>query len=99
MDENGGLMFDFIKTTWGYARIPKGTIHRFWAQEGQFSTIGNIEGRALPGTNFLPFWQTQRIAIAGFNFRIYYRKYQSIGLFDFHGPNKSPLDELVAAIF
>jgi hypothetical protein len=64
MDENGGLMFDFIEITWGYARIPKGTIHRFWAQEGQFSAIANFEGRELPGTNFLPFWQTQRIAVA-----------------------------------
>jgi hypothetical protein len=52
------------------------------------------EFRELLGTNFLPFWQTQQIAIAGFNFRIYYHKYQSIGLFDFHGPNNSPLDEL-----
>jgi hypothetical protein len=55
MDENGGLKFDFIETTWGYARIPKGTIHRFWAEEGQFSAIGNFKGQELPGTNFLPF--------------------------------------------
>jgi hypothetical protein len=94
MDENGGLKFDFIETTWGYGRIPKCMIQRFWAEEGQFSAIGNFEGPELPGTNFLPFWQTQRIAIAGFNFMIYYHKYQSTGLFDFHGPNNSALDEL-----